>query len=1154
MQSHYSVIKELGRGAAGTVFLVRRRRDGRLFAAKEIISTSPDDRRAIMKEVHLLQAVPPHPNIIQLEEVVEQRGMVTVILEYAMDGTLKDRVYNGKPGQASGSVTEEDAVKWITQLVNAFEFIHAQGIVHRDIKLENLLLTSGASVVKISDFGVATNVLNQGKESLQRSTAGTPQYMSPEMCEGIPYTSKTDVWSLGIVAYEICTESLPFDADNLLGLVNRITKLQCPPLPSRFSRRLNAIVHAMLIKDPNRRPSMTDVSKMLKHYRQKKASGQPDGDDVGGFVVPESVDRDLEGIGEDMAKGLGGSIAVRTQSGPVADPGSPKKSVKNNSIWGSPSGDHGEDWGDDAIGFGEEPDLLGMLTGSSSAAPSGWSATPPAPSASQASASPLPQVVKGANSGGVPLADITNDQRRAAFESAREEAARNKARVLGEIHGREETPPVANANSADAVLFPDISPPPVGEKEMGYESQRLRQLPDDEEEAMRLAEEQQIRNNAWLRQQEVEQQRLRDEDTDEAEDEHARTKRLDAMRQELQQEFARQREMMEGMFRLHTAATTTCSSSIGNSHNNSIVRSGTTPLREEVLTASLGRELTRQADGVSGSPPLFQHVEIVQSPHNPLARPQSQYEDKDWAGPQVPVVRHLSYAERFPAALSGGDRRPSVAATAKTKFVQDALAEAEAEVGKLQPEGSSIFRPGSFRQPLRQTPPPPQPVEAGQHEGFADPSANTPSAVRKSVPPDRSDVTGPISIASIVAAKAFGRRSADRDDEVLSSVDDAMQTALESLRQSSHLAESTEGVSSVLTRLREMEVRQLQPVAVSVASSFGNAAQPLSSHPPGGGKQAEPAGAANATAAKPGTPASTTTAQTTISSDKPQPDLHGVQQMPGVSKAHQGTPTTRSPATASLVAPNAPVSGAAASTSSVPNAAMEMTKSARSASSDANSQQKVAQQAKQPGAQLTTKSAFEQPQLTSRAVPSKRTSPPPSTRKETAMPSITVLVPASGRRPQDPSSSQASKVQVENLSGAGVAPTAEQQRLMFPLCYECQRKRKEASQRSAASPAVLYCASCNQPYCTECSAALHRGLKSPHQIFQLGPSSRGGSDAAQGHSSASTGLNPVPTGGLRRGSSSGDTSARLPQEEEESNGSPDEHSRGRNQGCCCSVM
>ncbi|CUG05460.1 serine-threonine protein kinase, putative [Bodo saltans] len=311
-----------------------------------------------MAEVRVMQSLPHHPSLLSLEEVLQTRTAVTMIVEYSAEGTLRDALY-GSDANGNHSTTrkvhqgfsEENVVRYLTQLVNALGYMHQHEVLHRDIKLENLLLFSQKSVVKVSDFGVATILgrTTTGHERMAQTTAGTPHYMSPEVCEGHPYGYKSDIWSLGVVAYEMCTTAVPFQASNMLALSGKICHQATPDLPQEYSRRLDAIIKAMLTKNQSTRPSIKDVTAMLQYYRRKKAEHAPDGRDIGGFAVDSHITPN--DLFDDMTDEQEGG-AHQHNNGPTQS-------------WGAPSlGIPDDDWGA-SEGYGEDP-LAGFDDGTRS--------------------------------------------------------------------------------------------------------------------------------------------------------------------------------------------------------------------------------------------------------------------------------------------------------------------------------------------------------------------------------------------------------------------------------------------------------------------------------------------------------------------------------------------------------------------------------------------------------------------------------------------------------------------------------------------------------------------------------------------------------------------------------------------------------------------
>lgn len=140
-----------------------------------------------------------------------------------------------KTSQQQGRFEEKEIVNWMIQIATSLEFIHIRRVIHRDIKTQNLFLT-GNNTVKLGDFGIS-KVL-ESTTQVAMTVVGTPYYMAPEACQSAPYTTKSDIWALGCICYELCTLQQPFRADNLLGLVFKIVQETPAPLPSTYSLEL----------------------------------------------------------------------------------------------------------------------------------------------------------------------------------------------------------------------------------------------------------------------------------------------------------------------------------------------------------------------------------------------------------------------------------------------------------------------------------------------------------------------------------------------------------------------------------------------------------------------------------------------------------------------------------------------------------------------------------------------------------------------------------------------------------------------------------------------------------------------------------------------------------------------------------------------------
>ena len=142
--------------------------------------------------------------------------------------------------------------QWFVQVCMALEYVHGRKVIHRDIKTQNIFLT-GNKTIKVGDFGIS-KVL-ESTTQVAMTVVGTPYYMAPEACQSEPYTSKSDVWALGCILYELCVLKQPFQADNLLGLVFKIVSDQHGKIPDTFSSDIQDLVDICLKKKPDERPT-----------------------------------------------------------------------------------------------------------------------------------------------------------------------------------------------------------------------------------------------------------------------------------------------------------------------------------------------------------------------------------------------------------------------------------------------------------------------------------------------------------------------------------------------------------------------------------------------------------------------------------------------------------------------------------------------------------------------------------------------------------------------------------------------------------------------------------------------------------------------------------------------------------------------------------
>jgi len=152
--------------------------------------------------------------------------------------------------------SEAQILDWFTQICLAVKHVHDRKIIHRDLKTQNIFLTK-SNIIKLGDFGIARVLTNTRDHA--KTVIGTPYYLSPEIIENKPYGMKSDMWSLGVVLYELCALKPPFDGNSLQFLALKIVRGTYSPIPGHYSRDLRSLVFSLLQTDPNKRPTAAQI-------------------------------------------------------------------------------------------------------------------------------------------------------------------------------------------------------------------------------------------------------------------------------------------------------------------------------------------------------------------------------------------------------------------------------------------------------------------------------------------------------------------------------------------------------------------------------------------------------------------------------------------------------------------------------------------------------------------------------------------------------------------------------------------------------------------------------------------------------------------------------------------------------------------------------
>ena len=259
MSSKYKVKKLLGEGSFGKAFLCSRDSDEDLCVIKQIKveDMTQQEKDDVINESTILSKL-DHPNIIKFFEFFESKTpqqTFNIVTEYADGGDLSEKIKE----QNKTPFKESDILDYFTQICLALKHIHEKKIIHRDLKSGNVFLMK-SGLVKLGDFGIAKTFKNTMDKA--KTMVGTPYYLSPEIIQGKLYDNKSDIWSLGVLLYEMMTFKMPFEANTLPMLSMKIMRGNYTPPSSMYTKDLREIVSKCLMVDSSRRPSIREILKM----------------------------------------------------------------------------------------------------------------------------------------------------------------------------------------------------------------------------------------------------------------------------------------------------------------------------------------------------------------------------------------------------------------------------------------------------------------------------------------------------------------------------------------------------------------------------------------------------------------------------------------------------------------------------------------------------------------------------------------------------------------------------------------------------------------------------------------------------------------------------------------------------------------------------
>ena len=251
----YKVIRLLGVGGMGEVYEAQQKSLDRKVAIKILAPELATDTETVDRMIREARNAGKlnHPNVVQVHDVGKAEGIYYYSMELVTGGSIQDLITGGR------RVEPAQAVRFLIQSAAGLAYAEKQGIVHCDIKPDNLMLASDETV-RLADLGISKTLVD-GKADQSEGVFGSPHYMSPEQAQGLPLTCKSDIYSLGVTAYRMLSGHLPFDGTTAREIMEHHVfdephslRENAPFLPAR----LIEVVEKMLAKNPNQRYASAD--------------------------------------------------------------------------------------------------------------------------------------------------------------------------------------------------------------------------------------------------------------------------------------------------------------------------------------------------------------------------------------------------------------------------------------------------------------------------------------------------------------------------------------------------------------------------------------------------------------------------------------------------------------------------------------------------------------------------------------------------------------------------------------------------------------------------------------------------------------------------------------------------------------------------------
>ena len=256
--NQYKEIKLLSKSNNAVVYQVKDYESNIVFVKKGITVYSEFDLQEIINEIRILDKLNSSHNIVTIHDFYIEKYYnsytLNIITEYINNGDLKQLI--NKHLLKKTYIKEHVILNIFSQICVGLKFIHSNNILHRDIKPSNIFITKNQKV-KIGDFGYSKSLNSSMEKAL--SLVGTPYYFSPEICNGKVYSFKSDIWSLGVTLYELCTLHVPFEGKSILEVIKKIKISDYKPISNKYSSSLGSLIKSMMEVDEDKRICLNDI-------------------------------------------------------------------------------------------------------------------------------------------------------------------------------------------------------------------------------------------------------------------------------------------------------------------------------------------------------------------------------------------------------------------------------------------------------------------------------------------------------------------------------------------------------------------------------------------------------------------------------------------------------------------------------------------------------------------------------------------------------------------------------------------------------------------------------------------------------------------------------------------------------------------------------